>query len=69
MGATVFSLWDAAVGYRMPKRLGLLSIGVSNLFDTEFEYQDDSYREFQEETSIGPYFPDRVLMARISLSL
>ncbi len=68
-GSDSFFLVDATVGYRLPKRLGLFSIGVKNLFDTEFEYQDDSFREFRDESSTGPYFPDRVILARISLNL
>jgi len=59
---------DASIGYRFPKRLGILSLAVKNLFDTEFQYQDDSYREFRGEAATGPYFPDRTVMARFSLS-
>ncbi|MGH8531337.1 MAG: TonB-dependent receptor domain-containing protein [Gammaproteobacteria bacterium] len=67
-GTDSFFLVDLALGYRFPKRLGLVSIGVKNLFDIEFQYQDDSYREFRDEPSTGPYFPDRTLLARITLS-
>jgi tetratricopeptide (TPR) repeat protein len=33
-----FCLVDAAVGYRVPKRYGILSVGVTNLFDKKFKY-------------------------------
>ncbi len=67
-GSDSFFLVDAVVGYRLPKRFGLVSLGVTNLLDTDFEYQDDSYREFRDESSIGPYFPDRIFLARLSLN-
>lgn len=63
-----FVVVDASVGYRLSKRRGVLSLAVKNLFDTEFRYQDDSYREFRGEPSIGPYFPTRTVMARVALS-
>ena len=28
------------LGYRLPKRRGVLSLGVDNLFDKDFRYQD-----------------------------
>lgn len=67
-GNDSFFLVDADVGYRFPKRWGLASIGVKNLFDTKFNYQDDSYREFRDEPSTGPYFPDRIIMGRVVLN-
>jgi hypothetical protein len=67
-GDDQFVVVDASVGYRFAKRRGIASLAVKNLFDTEFRYQDDSYREFRGEPSIGPYFPDRTVMARVALS-
>jgi tetratricopeptide (TPR) repeat protein len=66
-GHDSFFLVDSDIGYRFPKRRGLASIGVKNLFDTTFQYQDDSYREFRDEPSTGPYFPDRIIMGRVVL--
>jgi len=63
-----FVLVDVSIGYRFPKRRGMLSLVVKNLFDTEFQYQDDSYREFRDEPSTGPYFPERTVMGRFTLS-
>lgn len=63
-----FVVVDASIGYRLPKRRGIISFAVKNLFDTDFKYQDDSYREFRDEPSIGPYFPERTFMGRIALS-
>jgi Flp pilus assembly protein TadD len=67
-GQDSFFLVDAAVGYRFPKRAGLISLGVKNIFDTDFYYQDDSYRETTVEASTGPYFPDRTVMGTLTLS-
>ena len=67
-GSDDFFLVDAAVGYRLPKRFGIVSLSVTNLFDKKFRYQDDSYREFQGQPSIGPYFPERQILARVTLN-
>lgn len=67
-GSDSFFLLDAAIGYRLPNRRGIASLEVNNILDEEFRYQDDSFREFRDEPSIGPYFPDRQIMGRITLS-
>jgi tetratricopeptide (TPR) repeat protein len=67
-GDDSFSLVDASVGYRLPKRRGIVSFGVSNIFDKDFEYLDDSFREFSSDVVTGPYFPDRIFMGRITLN-
>lgn len=67
-GDDQFVVLDAAIGYRFAKRRGVVSLAVKNLFDTDFKYQDDSYREFRDEPATGPYFPVRTFMARIALS-
>jgi tetratricopeptide (TPR) repeat protein len=63
-----FFLVDVSVGYRFMKRRGIASLGVKNLFDTDFDYQDDSYREFSEDATTGPYFPKRLIMGRVTLN-
>ena len=35
-----FWLVDLSLSYRLPKRYGILSLGVKNLFDDEFRYID-----------------------------
>jgi tetratricopeptide (TPR) repeat protein len=39
-GSDGFWVFDASLGYRLPKRLGFITIGASNLFDKKFRYQD-----------------------------
>lgn len=67
-GSDRFTVVDLSGGYRLPERRGVLSVAVRNLFDSDFRYQDDSYREFRDEPSIGPYFPERTVMARFTTS-
>jgi outer membrane receptor for monomeric catechols len=67
-GSTDFIVVDAAIGYRLPKRFGIMSLLVANLLDNKFKYQDDSFREFQDQPSIGPYIPDRQILARVTLN-
>ena len=63
-----FFVVDLGIGYRFPDRIGIASLQVQNLLDEGMEYQDDSYREFQEEPSVGPYFPDRTILGRVVLN-
>jgi Tfp pilus assembly protein PilF len=67
-GDDAFFLADAAIGFRFPNRRGLVSLQVNNIFDTDFKYQDDSYREFRDEPSTGPYFPERTVLFRGTFS-
>jgi hypothetical protein len=59
---------DTSIEYRLPKRFGIISFGVTNLLDTAFHYQDDGFREFQDLPSVGPYFPERLFFGRITLN-
>jgi Tfp pilus assembly protein PilF len=63
-----FFVVDVGIGYRFPKRLGIASLQVQNLFDEGMEFQDDSFREFQEEPTVGPYFPSRTILGRVVLN-
>lgn len=67
-GTSTFAVADAGVGYRLANRRGIASLSVRNLFDTAFQYQDDSYREFRDEPYVGPYFPERTVVARVNLN-
>ena len=66
-GEDDFEVIDLSLGYRLPKRLGSVSLVVQNAADEEFMYQDDSYREFRDEPSTGPYFPERTAFVRLNL--
>ncbi len=67
-GEDSFFLVDATLGYRFPKRRGQISFGVKNIFDTDFYYQDDSFRETSVEASTGPYYPERIVMGTLTVN-
>jgi outer membrane receptor protein involved in Fe transport len=55
-----FWLTDARVAYRLPRRHGLLSLGVRNLFDTRVRFQDTDPQHPE-------LYPQRLLYASVSL--
>ena len=61
-----FVLVDAAVGYRLPRRMGLLSLEVRNLLDEEFLFQDVNIQ--RPEPSNPRFIPGRAILGRITLS-
>jgi len=67
-GEDSFTLFDASIGYRLPRRYGQVMLAVNNIFHTKFKYQDDSYREQQDKPSVGPYFPDRQIFLYLVLN-
>lgn len=61
-----FVLVDAAVGYRLPKRWGIVSLEARNLLDERFFYQDDNFRTSEQRNP--RFIPDQVILARITLN-
>ncbi len=43
--------------FRMPNRRGVVSLQVTNVLNSSFNYQDDNNREFSDEPSVGPHIP------------
>jgi len=68
-GSDQFFVVDATIGWRFPKRLGIATLTVNNLLNEKFRYQDDSFREFRDEPSTGPYVPALQAVGRITLYL
>lgn len=66
-----FFVLDAAVGYRLPKRLGIASFEVKNLFDRDFLFEDPDNRiradQFNSDLRFVPV-PDRTVLLRLTLS-
>jgi tetratricopeptide (TPR) repeat protein len=60
------ALLDAAVGYRLPKRYGIISLEGRNLLDQKFDYQDLNY--LTSENHASPLLPERTILARFTLS-
>ena len=59
-----FTLTNATVGYRLPKRGGLFTLQINNLFDKEFNYQDNSFQT--TNNLVNPrYIPERTFNARL----
>lgn len=61
-GRDAFWLTDLAVGYRMPKRYGLITVGVKNFFDQKFNYFDTDPRN-------PLIIPDRMVFFKVTLAL
>lgn len=62
-----FVLFDAAVGYRLPKWHGIASLEVRNLLDEEFLFQDLSFITPTQFTN-PRFLPDRTILARFTLN-
>ena len=67
-GTDEFFVVDASLGYMFPRRLGAITFSVLNLFNSGFDFQDDSYREFRNEPTVGPYIPERQFWAQLTLN-
>jgi len=62
-----FLLVDATLGYRLPKRMGSISLSVHNLFDKSFNYDD--VNPWVVELVRPRFTPDRSLFAQMMLQL
>lgn len=60
-GEDRFWIFDTAVRYRLPKRLGIITVGVLNLFDNDFDYQD---MDLAKQT----IFPERTIYGKATIS-
>jgi tetratricopeptide (TPR) repeat protein len=56
-----FWVFDAAIGYRLPKRYGLITFEVKNLFN-------ESFRFVETDRYMPRIVPDRFMIGRITLS-
>jgi tetratricopeptide (TPR) repeat protein len=56
-----FWLVDAAINYRLPKRYGFVTFGVTNLFDEDFQYADTSFDNPEIQ-------PDRFVFGKVTLA-
>jgi tetratricopeptide (TPR) repeat protein/opacity protein-like surface antigen len=61
-GDDTFWLVDAAIRYRFPKRYGFLTVGVTNLFDEDFEY-------FNSDPDNLRFQPNRFAFVKVTLAL
>lgn len=56
-----FWVVDAALGYRFPKRLGMVSVEVKNLFDEAFSFQDT-------DAANPSIYPERLALVRLTFN-
>ncbi len=61
-GASDFWLVDAGLSYRLPNRYGLITVGVKNLGDRKFKYQETDFKNPNIQ-------PSRMAFLRITLAL
>jgi tetratricopeptide (TPR) repeat protein len=61
-------LVDTAVGYRLPERRGILSLEIQNVLDSNFRYQDDSFRVPPQSITFSEFVPDRRILLRGTFS-
>ncbi len=68
-----FVLFNAGLGYRLPRRLGIIQLDVNNIFNRDFNFQSHGGRSPQAGNADGgqapPFIPDRTIFARFTLSL
>jgi outer membrane receptor protein involved in Fe transport len=64
-GHETFTTVDLRFDLHLPKRQGLISLEVRNLFDETFRFQDDNFRS--PETRLAPFLPELSVGARVSL--
>lgn len=65
-GTHDFFILDAAIGYRLPKRRGIINFGVNNILDQEFTYR--SYNFQLNEYRVPRFIPTRAIFASINLN-
>jgi hypothetical protein len=61
-GSDTFWLLDAIVAYRLPRRMGTVSVEGTNLLDEKFQFQEI------DQTVQPRYIPETQVLLRISAS-
>ena len=61
-GSDDFWTVDMAINYRLPKRYGFFTVGVTNLFDEDFNY-------FDSDLNNASIQPDRAVFASFTLAV
>jgi tetratricopeptide (TPR) repeat protein len=66
-GHDKFVLLDAAIGYRLANRRGIISLELRNLLNKKFSFEDENFRT-SEKPQVSPIVPDRTVVLRATLS-
>jgi outer membrane receptor protein involved in Fe transport len=68
-GEDQFWIVDASISYRLPKRYGLISFGVKNLFNKSFKFQDTDIHMGQVNIAASPTIqPKRLIFGKFTLA-
>ncbi|MEA1867127.1 MAG: tetratricopeptide repeat protein, partial [Thermodesulfobacteriota bacterium] len=62
-----FWVVDASIGYRLPKRYGIISVDMRNLFDQDFKFHDIEFQSGTKPRNVWIQ-PDRIVLVRLTLS-
>jgi len=62
-----FWVADLAIGFRLPKRYGIVSFEIRNLFDRDFVYQSFFNRVLDPRLKAPPFQPKRSFLGRLNL--
>lgn len=68
VGVDGFVLLDTAIGYRLPKRRGILSLEGRNLFNEDFFYRNINLQQSEPNFYNLRYSPDRTFFLRLTLN-
>ena len=66
--STDFPLFNLSVGYRLPNRLGIISLEAQNIADKKFIFDDSYYRTGNQLNIVHPFLPTRTIMFRAILN-
>ena len=66
-GSDHFFLLDATVGYRLPKRWGIVALEARNLTNQQFQFQDYWFQTGSNNTD-PRFLPERTWLARFILN-
>jgi tetratricopeptide (TPR) repeat protein len=61
-----FKVFDLSLGTRLPRRYGVLSLDILNMFNEKFTYRDPIFEGF---VRVPQYAPERAVYARVRLVL
>ena len=64
-GNDEFVLIDLSIGYRVPRRRGVISVEMNNVLDEGFQYEDDNFRQSRNRRS--GFARDRSIFGRVTL--
>ncbi|SOD42524.1 TonB-dependent receptor domain-containing protein [Nitrosovibrio sp. Nv4] len=67
-GVDGFVLLDTAIGYRLPKRRGILSLEGRNLLNEDFFYRNINLQQSEQQFYNLRYSPDRTFFLRLTLN-